>query len=145
MKGPERQSNDEGTIGLNYGSGATTNAVVHPNCAEDINKVSNNLKKKIFEFFIDLKFSWKVCDFFFPTKSSHTNQLNLSKSYENSTLCLIKPHAMLDGKCGDILLNITNSGFVIKGMKMFNLGRQNCEEFYEVYNGVSPDYLVWNL
>lgn len=27
-------------------------------------------------------------------------------------------------------------------MKMFNLPRKNCEEFYEVYNGVSPDYLV---
>lgn len=49
---------------------------------------------------------------------------------------------MLDGKCGDILLGITENSFVIKAMKMFNLKRQHCEEFYEVYNGVSPDYLV---
>lgn len=61
---------------------------------------------------------------------------------QNSTLCLIKPHAMLDGKCGDILMAIAEHGFVIKAMKMFNLRRQNCEEFYEVYNGVSADYLV---
>ncbi|XP_031630001.1 nucleoside diphosphate kinase 7 [Contarinia nasturtii] len=119
IAGPEKQSNDECTAGLNYGNGAMTDAVIHPNCIEDITK---------------------VCDFFF-TNSSHANKLNLCKSFENSTLCLIKPHAMLDGKCGDILLNITNCGFVIKGMKMFNLGRQNCEEFYEVYNGVLPDYL----
>lgn len=66
----------------------------------------------------------------------------MCKSFENSTLCLIKPHAVLEGKCGDILVHITNYGFVIKAMKMFNLSRQNCEEFYEVYNGVSPDYLV---
>lgn len=52
---------------------------------------------------------------------------------------------MLDGKCGDILLCITENIFVIKAMKMFNLKRQHCEEFYEVYNGVSPDYLVWFL
>lgn len=49
---------------------------------------------------------------------------------------------MLDGKCGDILCCITENKFVIKAMKMFNLKRQNCEEFYEVYSGVSPDYLV---
>lgn len=49
---------------------------------------------------------------------------------------------MLEGKCGDILLYITENRFVIKAMKMFNLKRQICEEFYEVYNGVSSDYLV---
>lgn len=49
---------------------------------------------------------------------------------------------MLEGKCGEILLYITENRFVIKAMKMFNFKRQTCEEFYEVYNGVSPDYLV---
>lgn len=49
---------------------------------------------------------------------------------------------MLEGKCGNILADITSNGFVIKAMKIFNLRRQNCEEFYEVYNGVSSDYLV---
>lgn len=77
---------------------------------------------------------------FFPL--SDTNKLYLSKSLQNSTLCLIKPHAMIEGKCGDILSYITEHRFVIKAMKMFNLNRQMCEEFYEVYNGVSPDYLV---
>lgn len=49
---------------------------------------------------------------------------------------------MIEGKCGAILSHITENGFVIKAMKMFNLQRQNCEEFYEVYNGVTRDYLV---
>lgn len=84
----------------------------------------------------------KAYDYFFPATSTSTNKLRLSKSLENTTLCLIKPHVLLDGTCGDILLEITNGGFVIKGMKMYNLRRQNCEEFYEVYNGVSSDYLV---
>lgn len=49
---------------------------------------------------------------------------------------------MLEGKCGDILLVITENRFVIKALKMFNFNRQNCDEFFEVYNGISPDYLV---
>lgn len=47
---------------------------------------------------------------------------------------------MLEGSCGEILECITENGFVIKAMKMFNLKRQICEEFYDVYNGVLPDY-----
>lgn len=49
---------------------------------------------------------------------------------------------MLEGKCGEVLQYITENGFVIEAMKMFNLERQICEEFFDVYNGVSPDYLV---
>lgn len=82
-----------------------------------------------------------MCDFFFP-KLSDENRLQIAKSLENSTLCLIKPHALLEGKVGDIIAFIQSNGFVIKAMKMFNLRRPNCEEFYEVYNGVSSDYLV---
>lgn len=52
---------------------------------------------------------------------------------------------MFEGKCGDILLQITEHRFVIKALKMFNLNRQICEEFYEVYNGVLPEYLVNNI
>ncbi|XP_055319435.1 nucleoside diphosphate kinase 7 isoform X2 [Sitodiplosis mosellana] len=119
VAGPERLISDESAADLRYGSGAMTDAVFYPNNSDDISK---------------------VCDFFFST-SSGVIKSNLCKSFENSTLCLIKPHAVLEGKCGDILLHIKNCGFVIKAMKMFNLCRQNCEEFYEVYNGVSPDYL----
>lgn len=96
-------------------------------------KKNNNF---LFHFWL-----FKVCDFFF-SKSSDRCTLQLAKSLENSTLCLIKPHALLEGKCGNILADITSNGFMIKAMKMFNLRRQNCEEFYEVYNGVSSDYLV---
>lgn len=84
----------------------------------------------------------KMCEFFFAPKTFDGDKLCLAKSFENSTLCLIKPHAMLEGKCGEILCQITENGLVIKAMKMFNLQRQNCEEFYEVYKGVTRDYLV---
>lgn len=81
-----------------------------------------------------------MCEYFFSSTSK--NRIHLCKSLENSTLCLIKPHAVLEGKSGDILHEITKNEFVIKTMKMYNLPRQNCEEFYEVYNGVSADYKV---
>lgn len=82
-----------------------------------------------------------MCDFFFHD-CPNDDELNLAKSFEKSTLCLIKPHALVEGKCGDILSEIIANGFVLKGLKMFNLGRQHCEEFYEIYNGVCPEYLV---
>lgn len=82
----------------------------------------------------------QMCDCFFSGSSS--KRFHLCRSLECSTLCLIKPHAVLEGKSGEILCEITSNGFVIKAMKMFNLSRKNCEEFYEVYNGVLPDYLV---
>lgn len=49
---------------------------------------------------------------------------------------------MLEGKTGEIMSKITENGFQIRAMKMFNLARENCEEFYEVYNGVTAAYSV---
>lgn len=98
-------------------------------------KFSNFFKKNV-NFFL-----FQVCDLFFSPTSCF-KPLHLCKSLKNSTLCIIKPHALLEGKTGCILHHITCNGLVIKGMKMFDLPRKNCEEFYEVYNGVSPDYLV---
>lgn len=46
------------------------------------------------------------------------------------------------GKLGNILTYITDNGFTIHAMKMFNLERENCEEFYEIYKGVVAEYLV---
>lgn len=39
-------------------------------------------------------------------------------------------------------MEIVGSGFIIAAMKMFDLPRENCEEFYEVYKGVVSHYLV---
>lgn len=49
---------------------------------------------------------------------------------------------MLNGKTGQIMSQITKNHFQIRTMKMFNLTRENCEEFYEVYNGVIAAFSV---
>lgn len=46
------------------------------------------------------------------------------------------------GHLVDIVADITANGFIITAMKMFELGRENCEEFFEVYKGVVSEYLV---
>lgn len=37
---------------------------------------------------------------------------------------------------------IYDCGFNITALKMSNLDRANCEEFYEIYKGVVPEYVV---
>jgi nucleoside-diphosphate kinase len=62
-----------------------------------------------------------------------------SALYQNSCLCVIKPHVLKDGKLGDVVSAILE-GFVINALKMCHLERINCEEFLEVYKGVVPEY-----
>lgn len=47
-------------------------------------------------------------------------------------------------KIGKIISNIYDGGFKITSMKMVFLERPYCEEFYEVYRGVVPEYVVKN-
>lgn len=61
---------------------------------------------------------------------------------KETTLCLIKPHAVLHKQSGEILNGIIQGGFVITALKMFDLNKRNCEEFYQVYNGITPSYPV---
>lgn len=60
---------------------------------------------------------------------------------KNSTLCVVKPHAIKEGKAGKIIQDILNRGFKITGLKTIQMHRVNCEEFYEVYKGVVPEYI----
>ncbi|XP_063700703.1 nucleoside diphosphate kinase 7 isoform X2 [Culicoides brevitarsis] len=63
------------------------------------------------------------------------------ESTENkTTLCLIKAHAIKEGNAGKIIDALFDSDLRITAMKMCLLERQNCEEFYEVYKGVVPEY-----
>ncbi|KAK9810340.1 hypothetical protein WJX72_009041 [[Myrmecia] bisecta] len=55
----------------------------------------------------------------------------------NTTLCLIKPHAVKAGYAGPILDRIQQV-FSITALQMFNLDAANAGEFYEVYRGVVP-------
>uniref|UniRef100_A0A336MIC0 CSON012727 protein n=1 Tax=Culicoides sonorensis TaxID=179676 RepID=A0A336MIC0_CULSO len=60
---------------------------------------------------------------------------------KNTTLCLIKAHAIKEGNAGKIIDGLFDADFRITAMKMCLLERQNCEEFYEVYKGVVPEYV----
>ena len=80
----------------------------------------------------------KDLDFFFPKLN---NQLKVQAKLHRSTLCIIKPHAVKEGKIGAILKMITDNGFAIAVMKMVHLDRKQCEEFYEIYKGIVGEYL----
>lgn len=60
-----------------------------------------------------------------------------------SSLLLVRPHAVKEGKLGAIASGLTDSGFVIKGCNMLQLSRPNAYEFFEVYKGVVPEYSDW--
>ncbi|XP_058116097.1 nucleoside diphosphate kinase 7 [Anopheles coustani] len=66
--------------------------------------------------------------------------LRSSALYTNSTLCIIKPHVVREGKSGEIITEILRKKFTITAMKMLRFERANCEEFLEVYKGVVPEY-----
>uniref|UniRef100_A0A182J3V6 Uncharacterized protein n=1 Tax=Anopheles atroparvus TaxID=41427 RepID=A0A182J3V6_ANOAO len=66
--------------------------------------------------------------------------LRSSALFTNSTLCIIKPHVVREGKAGEIITEILRKKFTITAMKMLRFERANCEEFLEVYKGVVPEY-----
>ncbi|KAJ1637156.1 nucleoside diphosphate kinase [Pavlovales sp. CCMP2436] len=59
---------------------------------------------------------------------------------QDSTLLLVRPHALKAGMLGDVLDLVTKSGFVIRTMSTFTVSLPNAEEFLEVYKGVIPEY-----
>lgn len=74
-------------------------------------------------------------DFFFKS-SKRRNTARCS----NSTLCIIKPHAITAGAAGKILIAIEGNGFHINALEIFHIERANAEEFFEVYKGVLNEY-----
>jgi len=69
-------------------------------------------------------------------EGSYTN----SFSGEESSLCLIKPHIIKEGKLGPIIKAIQEAGFKFACMQMFYLDRECAVEFFDVYRGVLPRY-----
>ncbi|XP_020813102.1 nucleoside diphosphate kinase 7 [Drosophila serrata] len=61
--------------------------------------------------------------------------------FQNTTLAIIKPHSIKDGLLGHIVSEILANGFRVTAMRMILMARINCEEFYEVYRGVLPEYI----
>ncbi|XP_029728220.2 nucleoside diphosphate kinase 7 isoform X1 [Aedes albopictus] len=66
--------------------------------------------------------------------------LKSSVLLKNSTLCIIKPHAVRQGLTGEIITQILEKGFIVSAMKMMRFERANCEEFMGVYKGVIPEF-----
>ncbi|KAJ8253058.1 hypothetical protein GJAV_G00208660 [Gymnothorax javanicus] len=77
-------------------------------------------------------------EFFFPSTAGG-GPAGTAKCTD-CTCCIIKPHAVTEGLTGKILSSVTQAGFEISALQMFNLDRANAEEFLEVYKGVVDEY-----
>ena len=54
---------------------------------------------------------------------------------DQSSLLLVRSHAIMDGKLGQILDHLLGSGFAVGNLQMMQLSRPNAQEFLEVYKG----------
>eukprot|EP01117_Protostelium_nocturnum_P020367 TRINITY_DN9120_c0_g1_i2.p1 TRINITY_DN9120_c0_g1~~TRINITY_DN9120_c0_g1_i2.p1 ORF type:complete len:204 (-),score=57.69 TRINITY_DN9120_c0_g1_i2:96-707(-) len=69
------------------------------------------------------------------------NNLSNTATFGRDVTCgVIKPHAVLSGKAGQIIQYILDAGWQINALELFKMERENTSEFYEVYKGVVPDY-----
>ncbi|KAF5301613.1 hypothetical protein FQA39_LY10660 [Lamprigera yunnana] len=78
--------------------------------------------------------------YFFP-KGIDKKQPFGTCQINNSTCCLVKPHAIKEGKLGPIITAIMNNPkFKITAMQMFYITTPNADEFLEVYKGIVHDF-----
>ncbi|XP_050681384.1 nucleoside diphosphate kinase 7-like isoform X2 [Leptidea sinapis] len=82
----------------------------------------------------------KDIEYFFPPPPFHSVRLNLTATLSNCTLCIVKPHALREGKLGDIMEQIDEAGFNITALNMFMVENINANEFYEVYKGIVQEF-----
>ncbi|XP_075975151.1 nucleoside diphosphate kinase homolog 7-like [Anticarsia gemmatalis] len=107
------------TIRALYGLDAVRNCV----------HVSSNVEDALFDI-----------DYFFPPPALRSSRLTLTATLSNCTLCIVKPHAVREGKLGAALEEIDSAGFDITALNMFIVENINAAEFYEVYKGIVPEY-----
>ncbi len=69
-----------------------------------------------------------------------TNQFETLASFQDSTLCIIKPHSVQNGDAGKIIDFILEEGFEITAMQMFHLSQTDSSEFLEIYKSVLPEF-----
>ncbi|CAH2050548.1 unnamed protein product, partial [Iphiclides podalirius] len=79
-------------------------------------------------------------EYFFPPAPLHAMRLRLTASLSNCTLCIVKPHAIREGKLGSALEIIDEGGFEVTALNMFMVESDNAAEFYEVYKGIVQEY-----
>ncbi|RZC37117.1 NDK domain containing protein [Asbolus verrucosus] len=82
----------------------------------------------------------KKIKMFFPEPDEVRRPPQTTLQLKNSTCCVIKPHAILEGKLGYIISFITDSKFKVTAMQTFYLTSANASEFLEVYKGVVNDF-----
>lgn len=58
----------------------------------------------------------------------------------NCACLLIKPHCITEKNAGKVIDIVLACGFEISAMEIFYLDKTYAEEFFEVYNGVLPEY-----
>ncbi|KAL1502217.1 hypothetical protein ABEB36_007391 [Hypothenemus hampei] len=87
----------------------------------------------------DISNAMREANFFFP-KDKSQNTPQSTAIYQNTTCCIIKPHAILEGKLGPILTAINDSPYKITAVQMFYLSNANADEFLEVYKGIVSDF-----
>jgi len=61
-----------------------------------------------------------------------------SATFNNCTMCVIKPQAVVDGHTGSIIDSILSEGYEISGLEMFKIDKETAKEFLEVYDTVVP-------
>jgi nucleoside-diphosphate kinase len=61
--------------------------------------------------------------------------------FSETTLGIVKPHAVAKAQLGQILKLVQDAGFHISALEMFSLDKVNAADFLEVYKGVVPEYL----
>eukprot|EP00933_Yihiella_yeosuensis_P016975 TRINITY_DN14330_c1_g1_i1.p1 TRINITY_DN14330_c1_g1~~TRINITY_DN14330_c1_g1_i1.p1 ORF type:complete len:340 (+),score=69.93 TRINITY_DN14330_c1_g1_i1:64-1083(+) len=59
-------------------------------------------------------------------------------TFNNCSLCIIRPHALREGQVGAIISALLDSGFEISCMQSYALLKNQAENFYEVYKTVIP-------
>ena len=60
-----------------------------------------------------------------------------------SSLLLVRPHAVRDGKLGQIVDHLIQGGFEVVCCQMLRLTLSNSENLFEVYKGVLPEHSSW--
>ncbi|KAI9101959.1 nucleoside diphosphate kinase [Phlyctochytrium arcticum] len=79
----------------------------------------------------------EALDFLF---NENAPKLARTARFRDSTLAIIRPHAIQDGHAGQIIQDIIKEGYEITDLELFRLDTANAQEFLEVYKGVLSEY-----
>merc|ERR1712039_573012 len=64
--------------------------------------------------------------------------LETSAKHDSCSVCIIRPHAVREGRAGIVVEQLVDANFEISAMQSFSLTRPQAENFYEVYKTVVP-------